>query len=641
MRSIFLSSLLLIVFSVAGIGQQRLTIAPEFPKAGEKVTITYNPSVPGATISDTATKVEMVYTYSNFYEMAWRRPMTKINGEWQTSFTIPRYGVFATFYLQSGQQTDQPAPDKHYQLVVYDRNNKRVKSSYLYEAYSLSAQSKAPGLAQRQAALYKEELKNYPDNYEAKLRLISNQMATAKGEEKATLLKKGEEIVAGKFREKPGNMGYMNSTTMGYLIIGENSRLDSIRQVVKQKYPYTEAGYELIIDDIKDEEDTVKMLKGLLALLKKEQPKNATYLKAAHAHLFEYYASVKDSTKALYHLKKLGKDDSPYQPKTLKEQAETLYKNNIALNKAMELARQSLALADTFPMGIIRYFPETGYLPSYHSSSERDANTKKVKGNLYSLMSLIALQQGNKKEAALNMEKALTYSRDEETLANAGEYYNKEQQFKNAFESYYSIAQDHPEDSINHQKMKASYIGWKQSESGFDVTMLKLKAYWNEKMKSELQKEIKSIPSPDFLQYITDLQGKPVSLDIAKNKIVVLDFWATWCVPCMHEMPYLQKAYNNIKNDTNVVFMVINSGAKNTLEDAKNWWGNRQFSFPVFYNTNPDIGNQLGFDLIPATYIIDAGNVIRFKTIGFEGPVIERKIPAAIELLKAQSKTNG
>lgn len=640
MRSIFLSSLLLVVFAMAGKAQQRLTINPEFPKAGEKVTITYNPAVPGATISDTATTVEMVYTYSNFYEMAWRRPMTKINGEWQTSFTIPRYGVFATFYLQSGQQTDQPAPDKHYQLVVYDRNNKRVKSSYLYEAYSLSAQSKAPGLAQRQAALYKEELKNYPDNYEAKLRLISNQMATAKGEEKATLLKKGEEIVAGKFREKPGNMGYMNSTTMGYLIIGENSRLDSIRQVVKQKYPYTEAGYELIIDDIKDEEDTVKMLKGLLALLKKEQPKNATYLKAAHAHLFEYYASVKDSTKALYHLKKLGKDDSPYQPKTLKEQAETLYKNNIALNKAMELARQSLALADTFPMGIIRYFPETGYLPSYHSSSERDANTKKVKGNLYSLMSLIALQQGNKKEAALNMEKALTYSRDEETLANAGEYYNKEQQFKNAFESYYSIAQDHPEDSINHQKMKASYIGWKQSESGFDVTMLKLKAYWNEKMKSELQKEIKSIPSPDFLQYITDLQGKPVSLDIAKNKIVVLDFWATWCVPCMHEMPYLQKAYNNIKNDTNVVFMVINSGAKNTLEDAKNWWGNRQFSFPVFYNTNPDIGNQLGFDLIPATYIIDAGNVIRFKTIGFEGPVIERKIPAAIELLKAQSKTN-
>jgi len=104
----------------------------------------------------------------------------------------------------------------------------------------------------------------------------------------------------------------------------------------------------------------------------------------------------------------------------------------------------------------------------------------------------------------------------------------------------------------------------------------------------------------------------------------------------MHEMPYLQKVYENYKNDSNVVFMVINSGAKNDLSDAQGWWGNKKFSFPVYYNTDKEIGDKLGFNLIPATFIIDGNNNIRFKTVGFEGPAIERKIPAAIELLQKE-----
>ncbi len=46
------------------------------------------------------------------------------------------------------------------------------------------------------------------------------------------------------------------------------------------------------------------------------------------------------------------------------------------------------------------------------------------------------------------------------------------------------------------------------------------------------------------------------------------------------------------------------------------------------------IGDKLKFNVIPATYIIDQTGDIRFKTIGFEGPVIERKLIAAINLLK-------
>ena len=620
-----------------GFSQSKLAIVPEHPKAGDRITITYIPSAGGNSISDTSTSVEMVFTYSNFYELPSTIQMDKVDDKWQTSFVLPRYGVLATFYLRSGVQRDQPAAKKHYEIVVYDKNGNRVKNSYLYESYSLSAQEgKSEGLAKKQADLLNEELKFYPDNYEAKLRLLVYQISKADEAEKIVLRKKARDIIAAKFNEMPGDMGHMNRTTMGYLIIGENSRLDSLRNVVKEKYPNTEAGYELRIDDIKSGLKGLEMEKALLALLKEENNSNKEFLKEAHNELFAYYASKKQTEKALNHLQKLGKDKSPYAPETFKKQARILYDNGIALDKAIELARQSLAMADTFPITLTRYFPETGYLPAFVSRDARSKSIKEVTGNLQSLIALIKLKQGKTTEAKSLMESALNSSHDAETLANAGDYYQISGNFQNAFDAYRMIAFDNPDDTLAFGKMTNNYFKWKGNRVGLETEINKIKEHWQQEMSKELVKEIISVAAPEFLNNIVDLKGNPVSPMLIKNKIVVLDFWATWCIPCMHEMPYLQRAYEKYSRDTNVVFMVINSGAKNELSDAQGWWGNKKYSFPVYYNTDRSIGEKLGFNIIPATYIIDTKNNIRFKTIGFEGPVIERKIPAAIELLKKE-----
>ncbi|MBS1736706.1 MAG: TlpA family protein disulfide reductase [Bacteroidetes bacterium] len=633
---IFISFFLLMVcFCMPGLSQNKLAILPEHPKAGDQITIIYNPEATGAAITDTATDVELIFTYSNFYELPSKIEMEKTGNKWKTSFILPRYGVYATFILQSGNVKDLPSPKQHYAICIYDSKGRRVKNSYLYESYSLTAQEgKSVGLAKKQANLLNEELRNYPDNYEAKLRLIVYQISQSDETEKLRSRKIAREIIAAKFNEKPGDMGHMNSTTMGYLIIGENSRLDSLREVVKKKYPKTEAGYELRIEDINSKFKGEDLEKALLTILKEENNKTKKYLKDAHALLFDYYASKGQTKAALTQLNKLGEDHSPYTPLTLKNQATTLYKNGIALDKAIYLAKRSLAMADTFPITLTRYFPETGYLPSFVSRTARSESIKKVTGNLQSLIALIKLKQGKQAEADVLLKKALVNSKDAETLANAGEFYQLDKSFEKAFIAYKTIAFDNPEDTLAFIKMKNNYVKWKKDDKGLDAEIKMIHAHWQEELKAILEKEMISKSAPEFLSNIIDLKGNPVSSELIRNKIVVVDFWATWCVPCMHEMPYLQLAYEKYSKDTNVIFMVINSGAKNELSDAQNWWGNKKFTFPVYFNTNKNIGEIFGFNLIPATYIIDAKNNIRFKTIGFEGPVIERKIPAAIELLR-------
>ena len=635
MKTRYSLAFILLTFVYAASGQQKLTIIPNLPERGQEITIQYDPAATGATIPATAEKVDMFFTYSNFYEVPWRLGMQKKGRLWEAKIALARYATYASFYLQSGDIIDQPSAGKHFAIAVYDKG-KRVKSGCLYEGYSLSAQlGKVPDLAARQAKLFQEELEHYPDNYEAKLRLLNYKIANAAGEEKEKLTREAEAIIAAKFYENPGKMGLMNSTTMGYLIIGQNSRLDSIREVVKKKYPTSEAGYELRISDMVKEEDKGLMEKQLLALVKTENKANKEYLKAAHEALMEYYVSKKQTSKALYHFGRLGIDRSPYRAQTLKQRAELFYNAGIAPDTALGLAKTALSIVDSFPVGLIRYFPETGYIPSYVDQETRTKAINKAKGNLLSLISLIQLKQGFTSDATI--AEALTISTDPETLSNAGEYYRARGASQAAFETYKRIMFQAPEDTTSARKMKESYLAWKKSTAGFEAHMAELKEHWKREILEQLRKEMINIPTPDFVSALVDLKGRPVSKEALKNKIVVLDFWATWCVPCMKEMPYLQRAYENFKNDSSVVFMVINSGAKNSLEDAQGWWGNKKFTFPVFYNNDPAIGDKLKFNVIPAVYIIDTAGNIRFKTIGFEGPVIERKVTAAVHLLKEGS----
>ncbi len=67
----------------------------------------------------------------------------------------------------------------------------------------------------------------------------------------------------------------------------------------------------------------------------------------------------KDGPKALLHARKIAvEDDNPYRPLTLKEIAQTLLDNELALDTARAYAERTLALSNQFPVGVIRYFPE-------------------------------------------------------------------------------------------------------------------------------------------------------------------------------------------------------------------------------------------------------------------------------------------
>ncbi len=614
-------------------GQGSVSILPEFALPGDSVIIIYKPNI--SSEKQGVNIPVLHFTYSNFYELPVKMEMDPLGSDWGVAIKLPPYAILATFVIDDGEITVKPSDKRHFEIVVYNKKKERIENSYLYQAYSLSAQDgRILELKDNQAALFKEELQLYPDNYSAKLTLLNYRISKDPESEKAKLYKEANEIIAKKFYTDPGLMAYTNLTTMGYLIMGEKTRLDSLRVIIRKKYPTSEAGYELRIDDLASLKDSTKMVSGLEGLLKKENAKNKKYLSGAHQILFKYYARKGNLALTLHHLSYLRHPFTPYTPSDLKEQSEVLYNNSIALDTALALAKRSITYVDTFPISLIRYFPETGYLPSFVTREQRTKSVKAVTGQLKSLMALILFKQGKKDKANALMAEAENNSTDNETLINAGIYYTKIHDFESAFNAYRRASYNDPGDTTSYSLMESNYQRWKGSMNGIEKYVQEIEEHWMAEMNKLLQKEIISKPLPDVLSSYVDLKGKSLSPELIRNKIVIMDFWATWCGPCMQAMPFMQQVYEKYKNDSNVVFMIVNSGSQNELSDAQNWWGNKTFSFPVYYNKDRTVGDKLGFNVIPATFVIDLNGNIRFKTIGFEGKGMKRKLMAEIELLK-------
>ncbi len=633
MKKIFFVGCIVLFALFAQSQATRVTIMPEFPQRGDMVTVTYHPGLDSSGKGKEQEAVQLVFSYSNLYELPGKITMKRSGEAWTTSFPIPRYGVYATFYLQNGEWTDKLSSTQHYAIAVYNKK-KRVENGYLYNGYSLPAQmGKAPGVKAAQRAMYEEELKHYPNNYEAKLRLLSTELNAGKTpEEEQLALKKGNAIIAERFYADPYKMGNINKVTMGYLIMGESDRLDSIRKVIVQRYPKGMAGIELRTGEIANLDDEQEQLRKLQALLKERTPANEEAFAEVHEMLFELFAKNKSSREALQHARNMlalqAKQNSPYIPVSLKSIAETLLKNKIALDSSAAYASRALALADKFPLGLIRYFPETGFIPSFVSEKDRKAGTDKAKANTLALLAMIRQEQKRSALAATLMKEALQLSRDKETLTQALKFYENTGHKPEAASAAWDMLMLTPNDTMALNAFKRT-----EQTDLLPAKMVELDTVWTRRMRASLNSERLNKKAP-ALEGLLDMEGNPVSAASLQNKIVILNFWATWCVPCMEEMPYMQKVYTQYKNNPDVVFLVTNSAARNTLQDAQKWAGRKKYDFPVYFASEPKLTEQLGFQVIPATFIIDKNGMIQFRMIGFEGATIEKKVSVAIELLK-------
>lgn len=115
----------------------------------------------------------------------------------------------------------------------------------------------------------------------------------------------------------------------------------------------------------------------------------------------------------------------------------------------------------------------------------------------------------------------------------------------------------------------------------------------------------------DFSFELTSTDGTSVSFESFKGEVVFLNFWATWCPPCIAEMPDIQRLYDQQKE--NVQFVMISVDKE--PEKAKAFIDRKEYTFPVFF-LNGSLPKGYDIHSIPTTYVLDKEGQIQVENHG-------------------------
>jgi peroxiredoxin len=207
--------------------------------------------------------------------------------------------------------------------------------------------------------------------------------------------------------------------------------------------------------------------------------------------------------------------------------------------------------------------------------------------------------------------------------------------------SRYALSQDNPREKVAyaHYYLAEAYKGmskfddaqaeYQQVLNEFNDVNPKLTQFARMNLADlETQRKL-SVGSEPIDFEVKSISGQTLSPDQYKGKVLLLDFWATWCAPCKAEMPNVKKVYQKYNPKG---FEIVGISLDRSRQALDNYISQNNIEWPQYFDGkywNNDIAQQYGVRSIPATYLIDKKGKIRYKSL--RGRQLEKAVERLLD----------
>jgi thiol-disulfide isomerase/thioredoxin len=118
-------------------------------------------------------------------------------------------------------------------------------------------------------------------------------------------------------------------------------------------------------------------------------------------------------------------------------------------------------------------------------------------------------------------------------------------------------------------------------------------------------------PAPSLA--LKDIEGRAHALTDYRGKVVLVNFWATWCEPCRQEMPSMQRLSEKLVGKP---FVVLAVNVDEPESRVRNFLSQTRFDLPVLLDINKSATRQWGARLLPVTFIVGPDGRVRYRVLG-------------------------
>ncbi len=625
----------LITLLILGFGStalaQKLSLSNSNPEANKPLEITYDPAG-GKLSNQTAIKIK-AFTFVDNVQNQMDIEMKKEGQVFKGTFTPNENTALALFNVSSGAiKDDNP---KGYYTVFY-KEGKPVPYAYYWEAMLYNGMGKSYAGIENDKAKALQILEKGIQEYtivKDKYFPFYISLVVSQDKIKATNLGMKEIDLRNQKKQKSEEdwsviTGVFNSLKM-------TAQVDSVAKLWVAQYPKGDFAFTKAYESLYKESDIAKkeiLLKKMEIDFGFNDPKSKNHSRADDIYFLmaEVYTEANDQGKLKAVINKIQNKQSKAQALNTYAWAAAEKKQDIAF--ATELSKESLGLIEQAKAEI----------------NPSQKNTEALKRGLdqnYAMFAdtyaLLLSFAGNFNEALKYQEIAVLNNNYADIDMN-GRYVNFLAKAGKAVQAR-EFGERFVKDGAGSEQLKADLKSVYQGSLNFEDYYAKLEAVAFEKEVEKYKVEMLDRIAPSFS--LKNLEGQTVSLASLKGKVVIIDYWATWCGPCVASFPGMQKAVDKYKDDPNVAFVFINTwqNESNREEVVKNFMKANPYRFNVLLDTKKpndpskfEVIDQYGVEGIPTKFILDGNGKIRFKKVGFNGSTegTVRELDVLIKLAK-------